>query len=160
MTFISNPIPALLGIWLKRTEFRSAARPVSAPASAKTEQVIRAVLSPARRAACVGSGGVDRASGREIPHAPAQPELQRGDNREGYNGVSALRKAEPLKSLGEILDPRPLRRPSQGIPERDHRGQRHHDRWDADVGDKRPVQPAERRPGQAGRHGRDGHRRA
>ncbi len=36
ITFSSSPRPALLGIWLKRTEFSSAASPVSAPGTTKT----------------------------------------------------------------------------------------------------------------------------
>ena len=51
ITFSSIPNPALLGIWLKRTELRSAAQPVSAPADVNTQNVTRAASIPARRAA-------------------------------------------------------------------------------------------------------------
>ena len=51
ITFISSPSPVLLGIWLKRTELTSAARPVSAPAAVNTACFTSAVSMPARRAA-------------------------------------------------------------------------------------------------------------
>ncbi len=49
--FSSSPTPMLLGTAEKRTAFKSAARPVRAPANAKTANTTRVGSIPARRAA-------------------------------------------------------------------------------------------------------------
>jgi hypothetical protein len=51
ITFISRPMPALLGIWLKRTALSTAASPVNVPRTENAIHFTADVFRPARRAA-------------------------------------------------------------------------------------------------------------
>ena len=129
ITCISRPIPALLGIWLKRTAFSKAAQPVSAPVSDEDpEDHARRLDAGEARRVRVRAGGVHRASRGQIAQRPAPPRRkQRRATATVISLAAGLRQAEPLEARRQVLHPRALRDPAQAVAQRHHRRQRHDD---------------------------------
>ena len=124
-------MPALLGIWLKRTELSSAASPVSAPAAAKTAHFTRGgVEAGEARGVRIRSGRVDRAAGGECRSAPrrAPPAAPTADGARDERDTPPATSPSHWKPARQVLHPRALRRPAQRVAQRHHRRQRDDDR--------------------------------
>ena len=101
ITFISRPMPALLGIWLKRTALSTAASPVSAPRIANASHFTADVFEAGQpRGTGVRAGRIDRAAGGEVAQSPGERRRQRRRRRGRDQRELGLRQPEPLKARG------------------------------------------------------------